>query len=135
MIRLHYVLVALLTDCNILLFAIKYKTNFSLFGKISTNATLKFRNRCFFKDMNFPELLHTVALELLSYLVINHMVIFLLYFPSIYFLWLCGVAFLKFLENYKKEIAWPGLYFVTQQLSGAETFCGEFSRIPRTNNQ
>ena len=51
------------------------------------------------------------------------------------FLWLWGIAFLKFSENYNNETAWLGLYFVSPQFSGAETFLGGFSGIPRTNNQ
>ena len=39
------------------------ETNFSLFGKIYTNAAIKFGNRYFFKDMNFygHELFRTIS--------------------------------------------------------------------------
>ena len=35
-------------------------------------------------------------------------------------------SFFEFLEIYDKETARKGLYFVTPQVSGAETFLGDF---------
>ena len=57
------------------------ETDFSLFRRISTNATVEFSN--FFKPMNFSELFEIVALGLLSYRVVrikNRMIILLSYF-------------------------------------------------------
>ena len=53
---MHYVFVRLLTET-----VLQYSTfccqiadnNFSLFRKISTNTTVEFGNRCFYKSMNF----------------------------------------------------------------------------------
>ena len=58
-----------------------------------------------------------------------------------FFLWIWGVVFLKFGENYKKKTAWWGLYatrsirFVTPQVSGAKTFYGKLFGIAKTSNQ
>ena len=89
---LQGILVWLLADTVLLYFTFSYQideTNFLLFRKISTNATLEFGNRCCFKEMNFyrhefSELIQTVALGILSSLiekVLNYMIIFLSNFP------------------------------------------------------
>ena len=104
----------------------------------------EFGYRCFlrawiFTDMNFPEPFQTIALGLLSHLVvriINHMIVFPSYFPSpSTFFHALRVAFFNFLKNYNKKTAWWVLYFVTPQVSGAEMFLGDFFGIPWTNNQ
>ena len=56
------------------------RSDFSLFCKTSTSATVEFGNICFFKDMNFSELFQTLALLSLVR-IINHMIIFYSYFP------------------------------------------------------
>ena len=91
--------------------------NFSLFCKISMNTTVEFDNICFFKDMDFnghefSEPFQTVALGLLSYLVvwiINHMITFLLYFPcpTSFFMALKG-SFLKFTVKKQRD----GIYIL-----------------------
>ena len=62
------------------------ETNFSLFCKISTNAFVGFGNRCFFKNMlfknRFRQLLQGFLLSYLVVEIINHMAVFLSYFPS-----------------------------------------------------
>ena len=85
---MHEVLVRLLTETVLQYSTFCYKieeTNFSLFRTISANAIAKFGNRSFLKDMNFSEPFQTVPLGLLSCLVvriINHMIIYLSYFPN-----------------------------------------------------
>ena len=85
---MHEVLVRLLTETVLQYSTFYYKieeTNLSLFRRISANAVAKFGNRSFFKDMNFSEPFQTVTLGLLSCLVvriINHMIIYLSYFPN-----------------------------------------------------
>ena len=91
-------------------------------------ATDAFLRIWFFTDMDFLESFQAVALGLLSYLVmrtINHTVIFLSYFlfSSSFFMALRR-SFLRFLENYKKETVWWGLYFVMPQPLEANTFLG-----------
>ena len=56
------------------------RSDFSLFCKTSTSATVEFGNICLFKDMNFSELFQTLALLSLVR-IINHMIIFYSYFP------------------------------------------------------
>ena len=55
-IHTHLVLVRLLTETGLQYSTLRYQieeANFTLFRKISTNATVKFGNRCFFKEMGF----------------------------------------------------------------------------------
>ena len=52
---MHYVLVRLLTETGFQYSTLCYQleeANFSLF-RVSTNATVKFGDRCFFKEMGF----------------------------------------------------------------------------------
>ena len=49
-------------------------------------------------------------------------------------LWFWGVGFFKFSKNCNKWTAWWGLYFVILYVLEVETFLGEFSGYPRTNN-
>ena len=120
------------------------ETNFSFFCKVSTNGTVEFGNRCFFKDINFygHEFFRTVSDSCLRVPFIssnkNHKPLddfsFIFSISIKISLWFSDVAFLKFSENCNKETAWWGLYFVKPQAWGGEKFFEEFSGIPRTNN-
>ena len=88
------------------------RSDFSLFCKTSTSATVEFGNICFFKNMNFSESFQTLALLSLVRIV-NHMIISYSYFPcpssffDVHQAFLIGLrsTFLKYSENYKKETA------------------------------
>ena len=106
-------------------FLLSYKRRqFLLVCKISTNATTEFGNR-YFKDIHFLDPLQTVGLGLLSYLVvriINHMVVFLPYFPfpSSFFmtLWRCGVV-VSTMRNFIVALWCSGYHYCTSSLNKA----------------
>ena len=92
-----------------------------------------------FTEMNFSKLFETVALGLLSYLVmriINHVINFLSYFLfpwSFFMVW--RSSFFDIFRKLQQRNDVMGSIFFTPQVSGAETFFRKFSGIARTNNQ
>ena len=130
---MHWVLVRLPTETRLqhsTFCCLTEETNFSLFCKIFTNATLEFGSRCFFKDMSFyrHEFFRTVSDSCFRVTFISgsenhksHDNFSPIFSTSIeLFLWLWGVEFLKFLKNYNKEylgektpkFALRGLFFL-----------------------
>ena len=97
------------------------ESNFSLFCKIFTNATLKFSTRWFFKGMSFygHEFFTTDSDSCFRVIFISgsenhksHDNFYSIFSISIeFFLRFWGGAFLKFLENCNKETAWWDLFF------------------------